>query len=104
MGEPPLHLSPFGVHLHDVDRAHVHLDFVAASFAGMDKGVLIMHRCHGSSTNINAEAIRALTKMKATITPRFEIEGCEVDAESDCRFCFFWERQEGGKWRAMSVR
>ncbi|KAF2499976.1 putative pathogenesis associated protein Pep2 [Lophium mytilinum] len=83
-------------------RTH-HLDFIAASKAGMDKGAFIMHRCHGSSTDINTEATRAVTKMKATITQRFEIEGCEVDAESDCRFCFFWEKHDR-EWRAMFVR
>ena len=70
----------------------------------MDKGAFIMHRCHGSSTDINADATRAVTKMKATITQRFELEGCEVDAESDCRFCFFWVRNEEGEWRAKFVR
>ena len=46
--------------------------------------------------------------MKATITQRFVIDGCEVDAESDCRFCFFWQKElEGemkGEWRARFVR
>lgn len=41
--------------------------------------------------------------MKATITQRFEIDGCEADAESDCRFCFFWTK-ETGEWRARYVR
>ncbi len=63
----------------------------------MDKGVFIMHRCHGVSTDINLTATRAVTKMKATITQRFEIDGCEVDAEADCRFAFFWEKGEGGR-------
>ncbi|KAJ9649714.1 Vacuolar protease A [Coniosporium tulheliwenetii] len=83
-------------------RTH-HRDFIAASKAGMDKGAFIMHRCHGASTDINPEATRAVTKMKATITQRFIMEGCEVDAESDCRFCFFWERWED-EWRARFVR
>ncbi|KAH7116324.1 hypothetical protein EDB81DRAFT_668803 [Dactylonectria macrodidyma] len=83
-------------------RCH-HRDFIAASKAGMDKGTFIMHRCHGLSTDINPEATRAVTKMKATITQRFTIDECEVDAESDCRFCFFWEKT-GGEWRARYVR
>ena len=58
----------------------------------MDKGAFIMHRIHGSTTDITPDARRAVTKMKATITQRFELDGCEVDAEADCRFCFFWER------------
>lgn len=91
-------------------RTH-HLDFIAASKRGMDNGAFIMHRCHGTSTDINSEATRAVTKMKATITQRFVLDGCEVDAESDCRFCFFWEKvgEDGegvkeGEWRAMFVR
>jgi hypothetical protein len=58
----------------------------------MDKGAFIMHRCHGTTTDISPDGRRAVTKMKATITQRFVIDGCEVDAESDCRFCFFWEK------------
>lgn len=84
----------------------------------MDGGAFIMHRCHGISTDITPDAKRAVTKMKATITQRFVLEGgVEVDAESDCRFCFFWEkceeeigevgqvgRVEVGEWRAKGVR
>lgn len=42
--------------------------------------------------------------MKATITQRFVLEGCEVDAESDCRFCFFWQKEDNGEWKARFVR
>jgi len=45
----------------------------------------------------------AVTKMKATITQRFLLDGCEVDAESDCRFCFLFEKRQG-KWGAVFVR
>ncbi|PYH88655.1 pathogenesis associated protein Pep2, partial [Aspergillus ellipticus CBS 707.79] len=101
-----------------------HETFIAASQAGMDAGAFIMHRIHGSTTDINPAATRAVTKMKATITQRFSnlpcTAGgvCEADAESDCRFIFFWEKvqeadeeEEGGKlagmvgqWRARFVR
>jgi hypothetical protein len=88
-------------------RTH-YLDFIKASQAGMDKGAFIMHRCHGVTTDIAPDGIRAVTKMKATITQRFNLQGCEVDAESDCRFCFFWQKEtEGelqGQWRARFVR
>jgi len=53
-------------------RTH-HLDFIAASKAGMDKGAFIMHRIHGSTTDISPDGLRAVTKMKATITQRFEL-------------------------------
>jgi hypothetical protein len=81
-----------------------HLDFIAASQKGMDNGAFIMHRCHGTSTDINTEATRAVTKMKATITQRFFFDDGEADAESDCRFCFFWVKTESGEWRARYVR
>lgn len=79
-----------------------------------------MHRIHGSTTDISPNGLRAVTKMKATITQRFklkgvdiikgkeEIEEVEADAESDCRFCFFWQKEiDGdlkGEWRARFVR
>lgn len=69
----------------------------------MDKGAFIMHRCHGTSTDINPEATRAVTKLKATITQRFEVDGTEFDVEADCRFCFFFEKIEG-RWGARLVR
>jgi hypothetical protein len=69
----------------------------------MDAGAFIMHRCHGTTTDINLAGNRAVTKMKATITQRFEISGCEVDAESDCRFLFFWVKSDDD-WQARFVR
>lgn len=72
----------------------------------MDKGVLIMHRIHGSTTDINVSADRAVTKMKATITQRFQFDdGIEADAESDCRFVFFWSKdKQTDAWGADFVR
>jgi hypothetical protein len=69
----------------------------------MDNGAFIMHRCHGVTTDITPDVTRAITKMKATITQRFTIDGCEVDAEADCRFCFFFEKVDG-RWGARFVR
>src|SRR2546421_12803042 len=80
----------------------------------MDKGAFIMPRVHGSTTDINPEGTRAVTKMKATVTQRFAGRDCasgglrEADAERDCRFIFFWQKEtEGemaGEWRAMLGR
>ncbi|KAL4953477.1 hypothetical protein BDW69DRAFT_200153 [Aspergillus filifer] len=78
-------------------------DFIEASKAGMDKGAFIMHRCHGVTSDIEPSGTRAVTKMKATITQRFTIDGCEIDAEADCRFIFFFEKVEG-EWGARFVR
>ena len=69
----------------------------------MDAGAFIMHRCHGISTDIDPTATRAVTKMKATITQRFNLDGIEADAESDCRFCFFSVKMKD-EWKAMFVR
>ncbi|KAG8630913.1 hypothetical protein KVT40_000053 [Elsinoe batatas] len=84
----------------------LYTDFIKASQAGMDKGVFIMHRIHGTTTDINVEATRAVTKMKATITQRFVLEDdIEADAESDCRFVFFWSKNSAtGEWGANFVR
>jgi SnoaL-like domain len=94
-----------------------HLKFIQSSQDGMDKGAFIMHRVHGSTTDINREGTRAVTKMKGTITQRFSkvpcMSGgqCEADAESDCRFIFFWQKMANpkypelnGQWRARLVR
>ncbi|CAG8395610.1 unnamed protein product [Penicillium salamii] len=79
-------------------------EFRDGSKAGMDNGAFIMHRCHGVTTDITPDAQRAITKMKATITQRFVIDGCEVDAEADCRFCFFFEKDGKGRWGARFAR
>ena len=85
-------------------RIH-YLDFIAKSQVGMDAGAYIMHRCHGSTTDINPSGTRAVTKLKATITQRFTISQCAVDAEADCRFCFFFAKDPAsGDWKAHFVR
>lgn len=92
-------------HVYTTWSGRVHYkDFMAASKAGMDKGAFIMHRCHGVTSDITPDGTRAVTKMKATITQRFTIDGCEVDAEADCRFCFFFEKTDDGRWGARFVR
>jgi hypothetical protein len=76
-------------------------DFIKASKAGMDNGAFIMHRVHGTSVELQGN--RAVAKMKATITQRFNLDQCLVDAEADCRFCMFFEKR-GDKWGAAFVR
>jgi hypothetical protein len=76
-------------------------DFIKASKAGMDNGAFIMHRIHGTSVELQGN--RAVAKMKATITQRFNLDQCLVDAEADCRFCMFFEKR-GDKWGAAFVR
>jgi hypothetical protein len=82
-----------------------YLDFIAATQRAMDMGAFVVHRVHGTTTEINPASTRAVTKMKATISQRFVIDGCEVDAEADCRFCYFWSKNlETGNWGANLVR
>ncbi|KAJ7868770.1 hypothetical protein B0H14DRAFT_2728797 [Mycena olivaceomarginata] len=70
-------------------------DFIETSKDGMDSGASIMHRGN-----------RAVVKMKATISQRFALppDSILVDAESDCRFCFFFEKDSAGRWGARFVR
>ncbi|KAF8194352.1 hypothetical protein K438DRAFT_1827830 [Mycena galopus ATCC 62051] len=79
-------------------------DFIEMSKSGMDNGASIMHRVHG--TSVDLAGTRAVVKMKATITQRFELppNGVLVDAECDCRFCMFFEKDSMGKWGARFVR
>jgi len=60
------------------------VDFIAASQAEKDRGAFIMPQIHGATTDIQGS--RAVTKVRATITQRFLLDGCEVDAESNCVF------------------
>lgn len=64
-------------------------DFIEVSKRGRANGDFIMHRENGTLVDLNPANNRAVGKMKATITQRFTIEGCEVDVECDCRFIFF---------------
>ncbi|KAJ7778580.1 PEP2-like protein [Mycena maculata] len=79
-------------------------DFIEISKVGMDDGASIMHRVHGSSVDLAGN--RAVVKMKATITQRFKLppNSALVDAESDCRFCFFFRKDEMDQWGAQFVR
>ncbi|KAK4570415.1 hypothetical protein LTR86_002495 [Recurvomyces mirabilis] len=82
-------------------------DFIEMSMAATDDGAFIMHRCLGASTDIDPAGTRAVTQMKAIITQRFVLDGCEVDVDAECSFCFFVEKGtdtvhdiEAGEWRA----
>jgi hypothetical protein len=55
-------------------------EVIKESKAGMNKGALIMHRCHGTTSDISPDGKRAVTKMKATVTQRFDLDGVEWDA------------------------
>jgi len=68
-------------------------DFIEVSKRGRAKGDFIMHRENGTLVDLNPAAHRAIGKMKATITQRFTLDGCDVDIECDCRFIFFCKKE-----------
>ncbi|GAA5885704.1 hypothetical protein JCM16303_003121 [Sporobolomyces ruberrimus] len=84
-------------------------EFIKISETGFQKGVKIAHRVNGSTVDLaisgKGKGKRALGKLKATITQRFEMpcidrEGsCQVDIDADCRLCFFLEKNERGEWK-----
>ncbi|GAA6060256.1 hypothetical protein JCM10212_003496 [Sporobolomyces blumeae] len=84
-------------------------EFIKISQTGFAKGVQIAHRVNGSTVDVAIsgprKGQRALGKLKATITQRFEmpcVDGngkCEVDIDADCRLCFFLEKDQNGGWK-----
>jgi hypothetical protein len=92
-------------HVYTTWSGRIHFrDFIAASQKGMDAGAFIMHRVYGTTTDILPDASRAVTKMKSSITQRFVLAGAEVDVDVEVRFCFFWEKDAAGDWKARLVR
>ncbi|OOF99855.1 hypothetical protein ASPCADRAFT_402521 [Aspergillus carbonarius ITEM 5010] len=67
------------------------------AFARGPEFMYILHRMLGCAVETNEELIRAVCKMKVTITVRFHIDGVEMDVDADCRFFFFLEKREG-RW------
>ncbi|KAF9886113.1 hypothetical protein FE257_012048 [Aspergillus nanangensis] len=61
-------------------------DFIQTSIAGRARGDFIMHRENGTLVDLNSATNRAVAKMKATITQRFNVDGIEYDVECDSRF------------------
>ncbi|KAI2638304.1 hypothetical protein GGS21DRAFT_510641 [Xylaria nigripes] len=72
-------------------------NFIEVSKKGKARGDFIMHRECGTAVDLNPQTRRAIGKMKATITQRFEILGdpdrgvepVVFDVDCDCRFHFF---------------
>ena len=69
-----------------------------------------MHRENGTLVDLNPSTLRAIGKMKATITHRFHLENITFDMECDCRFIFFCHKgptsTSGGKaeWKTQYVK
>lgn len=98
-------MFPPDAHVYTTWSGRVHFQrFIEIPKAVTDRGVFVMYRCNGASTDIDLDGNRAVTKMNAVITQRFIIDGCEVDVEADCRFRYLWERDSSGGWKAKLVR
>ncbi|KAL3464872.1 catabolic 3-dehydroquinase [Aspergillus heterothallicus] len=67
-------------------------DFIETSIKSRANGDFIMHRENGTLVDLNPETARAVAKMKATITQRFNIDGIEYDVDCDCRFIMFCKK------------
>ena len=70
-------------------------EFIAASRAGWDKGVSILHFLGGHSADIAGD--RAIAQTKMTISQRTTVHGVEVDVVCTGRFYDFLEKR-GGRW------
>ena len=71
-------------------------EFIAASIAGWNRGVSILHFLGGHSSEIAGE--RAIAQTKMTISQRAEVEGVLVDVVCTGRFYDFIEKHEGA-WK-----
>ena len=74
-------------------------DFIAASRAGWEKGVSILHFLGGHSADLAGN--RAIAQTKMTISQRAEVEGVLVDVVCTGRFYDFLEKRAlgtGTRW------
>lgn len=69
-------------------------DFIAASRAGWEKGVSILHFLGGHAADIAGN--RAIAQTKMTISQRAEVEGVLVDVVCTGRFYDFLEKRAQG--------
>lgn len=67
-------------------------DFIAASRAGWEKGVSILHFLGGHSADIAGD--RAIAQTKMTISQRAEVDGVLVDVVCTGRFYDFLEKRQ----------
>ncbi|KAI2778793.1 hypothetical protein F4815DRAFT_233191 [Daldinia loculata] len=87
--------------------------FIQKSKKGKSNGDFIMHRECGTLVELNLSALRAVGKMKATITQRFKIgenssvglEPVIFDVDCDCRFHFFcFLDSDTNAWKVKYVK
>jgi hypothetical protein len=70
-------------------------EFIAASRAGFENGVRILHFLGGHTADVRGH--RAIAQTKMTISQRAEVDGVEVDVVCTGRFYDFLSR-EGSGW------
>jgi len=70
-------------------------EFIAASIAGWEKGVSILHFLGGHSADLAGH--RAISQTKMTISQRAEVHGVLVDVVCTGRFYDFLEKRDG-RW------
>ena len=70
-------------------------DFIAASIAGWEKGVSILHFLGGHSADL--AGTRAIAQTKTTISQRAAVHGVPVDVVCTGRFYDFLEHRDG-RW------
>lgn len=73
-------------------------EFIAASIAGWNRGVSILHFLGGHTSTIAGE--RAIAQTKMTISQRAEVEGVWVDVVCTGRFYDFVQRHDGA-WKLL---
>ncbi|KAI8960425.1 hypothetical protein F5Y11DRAFT_269309 [Daldinia sp. FL1419] len=87
--------------------------FIQKSKEGKSNGDFIMHRECGTLVEMNLPLLRAVGKMKATITQRFKMGGDDdrglepivFDVDCDCRFHFFcFCDAETNVWKVQYVK
>ncbi|KAH8705175.1 hypothetical protein BGW36DRAFT_8829 [Talaromyces proteolyticus] len=87
-GKLEIHHAFGCLYIHYLGRGNApfgHYQKIAGRNGSSNKGAFIVHRAHGSTTDITPNVRPAVTKMKAIITQRFDINSAEVDAEPDNR-------------------
>jgi hypothetical protein len=73
-------------------------DFIAASRAGFDRGVMILHSLGGFTCDIVRS--RAIAQTKMTIMQRAPVDGVLVDVTCTGRFYDFFEKRRG-QWKIV---
>jgi hypothetical protein len=72
-------------------------DFIRVSREGFERGVRILHFLGGTSVDLAADAQRAISQTKMTITQRTVVHDVDCDVVCTGRFYDFLEKRDG-RW------